>query len=188
MSNLETYRQQFSTKHPEAGEFNQGAVVNAEQAKKLGEVFSGKVLELSRKAELSTADMAFLDNVVDIGTRNIVVNPGAQLPVESEHVRELVKASAHLYRESAQTWPLDHDVSSSQDIHTVMNGLTGNAVGVRGNPALRTPIEDYAMHIVPYFGEVVAQNGDLQLDAYMTGNLQYMLAQYEMVEQQPVQA
>jgi hypothetical protein len=185
MPSVETYTRQFSAKYPEAGEFSRGAVINAEQAKKLGDIFSVKVTELSRKADLTDTEKTFLDNVVDVGTRNLVVRPGTQLPTDGSNARELIKAAAHMYRESSQAWPLQHEVSSSQDMHEVMNGLTGNAVDLRRYPHLRTPVEDYAMHIMPFFGEVVSQNGGMELDDYVSGNLKYLLSQYEMVEQQP---
>jgi hypothetical protein len=189
MASREQYRQQFNSNHPEAGELTPGSHITPEQATALGNIFQGKVLELSRKwGDLTLEEANFVDNIVDLGTRNVIaLSDKGTLPTESPHLHELVKAASHLYRESGQNWPVD-EVTTSNDVLKIMNGVTGAVVGVRKYPHLRTPVEDYAMHIMPYFAETVAQNGGAELDSYMTGNLQSLLAHYQIVEQQPIKA
>jgi len=56
---LDGYSQQFAANHPEAGEISTGAVLSAEQMKALGEVFSHKITQLSRKRELAPPEVRF---------------------------------------------------------------------------------------------------------------------------------
>jgi len=71
------------------------------------------------------------------------------------------------------------------DVTRALSGVTGGAVGasIAEKPHLRPNVEDFANSAVMAFGEMVEANGgQLEVDEYLAGNLQNMLAHYEKME------
>jgi hypothetical protein len=175
---------------PRASAIEAGTKLSRETASTLGEVFSRKLIGLSMREELTAKQKSFIGAVLDVGTRNIVYGidyNGLPLPSEqSEEAITLRKGAKRLID------GLEHaGFSLSQDslpgyqdsVVYALPRLTGLPVGLNTHPDLRAPIEDYAIAVMPYFGAMVADNGDaLTLDRYMAGNMQYLLAHFEQVE------
>lgn len=183
---LDKYQNKFRAEHPETGELSQGSVLSGEQAQALGQLFHDKVYQLSSKKEdLTLAEATLVDQVVDLGSRVVVMaedREGFSLPVDSADQKKLMSSAYQMVTGSGERWPLDHAVESPSDVIAVMHGLTGGAVGMRRNPHTRLATEDYAMSIMPYLGAMVAENGGLTLDGYFAGIIQNLLNNFELAE------
>lgn len=185
-NNLQEYSEQFAVRFPETGEVKAGSKLTGEQVAKLGEVFSTKITQLSRKEALTQREATFVDTVADIASRSIVWTLGSRgLKAPQGTATEPVVDSALRVMDS---WPMPRPlnvgmghVTSSAVVRT-FEQLTGGAVGLRQRPELRPQIEDMAQGLMPYLGEIAKENDGIVVDDYLQGNLQYLLAQYEMTE------
>lgn len=174
-SKLDGYSKRFTNNHPETGEIESGTVITHEQAKKMSEIFSTKIAELSRKEELGGAEATFVDRITDLSARNVVYcieQFGLSLSAETE--AGLKRGAAAVSGQSAE---------GSESLAVSLSRVTGGGVGVRANPDKRPLVEDFAASSVAAFGELVeTAGGEVQIDNYLAGNLKNMLANYEMIE------
>lgn len=153
----------------------------------LGDVFASKVTNISRKTELTPQDANFISAVADLGARNIVFcleNGTLAAPRDEQQVAGmLAKASRCPRNYQTVTTKLSH--SPEANIVSGLRGLTGGNVAVSNDPQLRVHAEEFAAAVMPFFGSMVAENeGGLHVNEYMAGNLQDLLARYEMHEAQ----
>ncbi len=153
----------------------------------LGDVFASKITNISRKAELTQPDVNFISAVADLGARNIVFcleNRTLAAPRDEQQVSDmLAKASRCPRNNQTATTKLRH--SPEANILAELSGLTGGNVAVNNDPQLRGHAEEFAAAVMPFFGSMVAENeGGLHVNDYMAGNLQDLLARYEMHEAQ----
>lgn len=184
-TNLQEYSDQFRSHHPDTGEVRAGSVISGEQAMRLGLIFGDKVHQLTVKPALTEREATFVDRVVDLGSRSIVWALGSRrmnLP-QTERPAQTMKAVhrlqdfAHITVSSG--W--DTDSMESQLEHQ-LESLSGGSVSMRRNPASRPLMEDLAIQVMPLLGEIAGENSGLAIDEYLAGNLQNLLAHFEMVE------
>jgi len=192
---LDGFSQQFAAAHPEIGEIEAGAAVTGEQAIGLGDIFSRKILELSRKPgpELTTVDIRFIDHVSDLAARNLIYGldrRGMRLP-DSPATQDLqARAQTLITNAGLQGEPSTYAAPKPHErppLASVLEPLAGGGlISLRDKPDLRPNVEDFAVSAVVAFGDMVqASGGELRLDTYLAGNLRNMLAHYEIVEAQP---
>lgn len=146
------------------------ANLSTEQARSLADVFGRKILELSRKKELSREEVRFLDRSADLSARNIAYLYDRGIAgLSAETATELVRRAGGLTGVCFKSVP------------EAMAGVTGaSGVSIATNTSNRPRIEDFAMTAVNAFGELVESNGSqMTLDRYMLENLGSMIAYYE---------
>lgn len=183
--NLETYSQQFAVQHPETGEARNGALISAEQAVALGGVFKDKIIDISRKANLTIEEATFVDNTADLASRCIswgVEQKGMHISDDSESFNKLKQAAYRAFSVTPNQWPVEAKGEGRRAKLAVLNEFSGAKMSMRRYPDTRPAMEDYAMNAMTLFGEMVASNGGLELDDYLTSNIQTLLAKYEMAE------
>ncbi len=179
---LDGYSQLFAAKHPETGEIDSGAILTPDQAVALGDTFSTRIIDLSRKKELTPAEETFLDTVTDLGSRCITYGieaEGLPLPGLADTIT-LRHRIAALTGDSPEAEDVERvKTSLARSLH---EGVCGGGVSVRQTPHLRPMIENYAADVMPYFAGMVRANGGLTVSNYLAGNLKNLLAHYEMAE------
>ena len=182
---LEGYAQQFAAHHPEAGEVSRRQLLSDRQARALGEIIGNQVIELVRKPRLSQREETFLDVTVDLGSRNLIylMERDAGLGLTNATGMELLEAVIDL--KSGAGMPSEMpDEAGRQTLINELGTITGGAVSLRQHTARRDDMERTALNLTDAFGELLSASGreEIRLDEYLAGNLQNLLAHYEMVE------
>lgn len=180
MAKLDGFSRQFAANHPETGEIGAGMIISAEQAMALGRIFEAKIAYLSRRRNLTHQEINFLSRTAELGARNVAY-------LYDTYPARLSEGLAAELTSRADTW-VNHArgvTSSSPDVPSAMERLARNSVQVSlsTNPYLRPNAEDFASAAVKAFGDLVdANGGQLEVDEYLAGNLQNMIAHYEKAE------
>lgn len=153
----------------------------------LGDVFASKVTNISRKAELTLKDAIFISAVADLGTRNIVFcleNSSLAAPRDEQQVAGMQEKASRCPR-TTPTHSINKRHSTEGNLVAELSVLTGGSIVVTNDPEFRVPVEDFAAAVMPFFGSMVAEKeGGLHVNDYLAGNLQDLLARYEMHEAQ----
>lgn len=167
--------QTFTEKYPEAGELRNGAFVSGEQLRQFGDIIGGKVIELSRKQDLTDGEKTFIDRTMDLSVRSVIyANERLGIPIpESENTVTVVEGIADL----------QGSAPSPRDIVYGLHTLTGSAYSLRTTPDARVPIEEIARGAVQLFGEMGELAGGIHMDAYLEGNLQNIAGHMEHMQQ-----
>jgi len=177
MKSVHEFQAAFQQEYPEVGALNDGTYLGPEEAHQFASIISGKIVELSRKPELSEVEQSFIDRTMDLGARSALYMSDryrASYPYDSEATKLVVDSANRL-----------HPAEPTQGISEALNSVTGSAFSMRTDPSLRMPIEDAARGTMHMFSEMAnASNGRIMLDNYLEGNLQNIVAHFELVEQQ----
>lgn len=184
--------------HPELRGVNQSHI-SPEQARQLDQLITDKILGLSHAETLDEREESLIGAVMDMTARNIQYGvekgllkvPAPDNARYAEGANLAWKSTSHIAREK-QTAPTEWPTNEAFATHPntlvrTLSTVTGVG-GFHNTSHLRANFEDAAMGTTRMFTEMVVASGGLDVDRYMEGNISHMLAQYEVVEQQPVQA
>lgn len=144
-------------------------------------------MSIGNRAELTVRDATFIDTVTDLGARNIIycLEYGQLSPPRDDMRIDDLLTKAHKSPKHHQPESIVPGLSAHDRILHGLRGLTGGNAGVRSYPHLSTHAQGFAATVMPFFGSMVAENvNGLQVDRYLAGNLQTLLAQYELHEPQ----
>lgn len=178
---------QFAEQNPKAGSFEEG-VVDYDQVKQLNEILTGKIRELSREKALSDQEISFIQRSADLGARSIqylIERMGMPLP-NNDSTRDHIRTIAHTTGLIEGSW--EGLPNSAQVIETparlvdLLATLPAGAISIRRLPHLRAPIEDYAIASLDLLTDMADYTGGLKIDHYLQGNLQNIIAHYELIE------
>jgi hypothetical protein len=160
--------------HQATGEFDltAGTVLTGEQAQAFGDVFSRRIVQLSRQPALTPSQASFIDDVVAYGSRNIVncLDNGMRLP---DGMAGMLRHEAATFAEWASLPPASEPIGNPDRVHgqgviEALSPLTDFAASIKSQPSRRPNAEDFGSIVVTAFGDMVAASAQpLVLDGYL---------------------
>lgn len=176
MNQLRNYQAVFTEKYPAAGDIRTGVRASGEQLGEFADIIGSRIAELSRKPELTKTEATFIDRTMDLAVRSVIYTHerfGIPIP-ESENTVATAQGIAGL----------QGSAPAPQDIVYGLHSITGSMYSLRDKSAYRTPIENIAYGSLHMLGEMADTADGLQVDQYLEGNLQNIVAHFEQTEQQ----
>jgi hypothetical protein len=192
MSNLEKLNHSFAENHPSVGEVKQGTTLTSEKVREFTNIFSSKIVGLSRKRELTKAEGSLISTVCNLNARNIAVSLNSVADAVKNDEEYLYSASKVAGAISKIAEVRDREMIDVQDFgvdvrrtEEVLSEITGTALHVH-HPAYRVNVEDAAIYGLEMFAKIAEHQDALKVNPYFESNFKTMIAHFEMVEQQAV--
>jgi hypothetical protein len=157
--------------------FTAGHPLSAEQAQQLGDLFTNKIVDLSRQPELDFHEKSFIDTVVDSSAQSL------DYLINERQMKMPLQAAKRVY---ITGWPLAEEAGIKlvkPELNDVLKAVADNDTGIRGRGYMRLHAEDFAKEAVTALASVVESNGGhLILDQRLAVSMNEMLASYEKTE------
>ncbi|MGH7156762.1 MAG: hypothetical protein ACREGG_01450 [Candidatus Saccharimonadales bacterium] len=99
-----------------------------------------------------------------------------------DHLRDLITATAHIEGGWEGLPTSGHIIALPSRIVDLMATVPAGTVPLRRLPHLRAPVEDYATASLGLLTDMAEHTGGLKIDHYLQGNIQNMIAHYELTE------
>lgn len=171
---LDGYLNEFKRKHPEAGDIRQGVHVGSEELAQFSDIIDDKVQLLGQKPQLTRPEATFIDRTMDLGVRSVIYaheRYGIPIPESENTVLVALGISG-----------LQGTAPAPQDITAGLHSITGSTYSMRTNPELRSSIEEIARGSVRMLSEMATMTDGMDVDSYLEGNLQNIIAHFEVLE------
>lgn len=185
---------EFAWQHPEVGPIIEGETLDQPQLEALTGLMVRRVIEISRRpGELHEHERAFVNQVLNMGSRTIVYlmdQRGFNLDgsVEAEQALNRIKAGMRAFQGGALPSEFQtHGLSRGQLI-SIINSLSDSAVAIeRDDQVNRAPVEDLTKNVVSLLPRLARLEDTgltygLPVDRYLKGNLDNMIAHYQLTE------